>query len=108
MVIFYKKWKKYNEIQLTKNKMDLNIRKTPRIKEDKETEEVVKKRSANMERSKEGTQKEVQTAKQQLGPAVSQVSLLPEVMDEVPNELNLSSINYYNPSTTPRGKTINI
>ena len=27
MVIFYKKMKKYNEIQLTKNKMDLNIRK---------------------------------------------------------------------------------
>ena len=27
MVIFYKKWKKFNEIQLTKNKMDLNIRK---------------------------------------------------------------------------------
>ena len=27
MVIFYKKLKKYNEIQLTKNKMDLNIRK---------------------------------------------------------------------------------
>ena len=27
MVIFYKKFKKYNEIQLTKNKMDLNIRK---------------------------------------------------------------------------------
>ena len=27
MVIFYKKWKKYNEIQLTKNKMELNIRK---------------------------------------------------------------------------------
>ena len=27
VVIFYKKWKKYNEIQLTKNKMDLNIRK---------------------------------------------------------------------------------
>ena len=27
MVIFYKKWKKYNEIQLTKNKMDLNILK---------------------------------------------------------------------------------
>ena len=26
MVIFYKKWKKYNEIQLTKNKME-NIRK---------------------------------------------------------------------------------
>ena len=23
MVIFYMKWKKYNEIQLTKNKMDL-------------------------------------------------------------------------------------
>ena len=27
MVIFYKKWKKCNEIQLTKNKMDSNIRK---------------------------------------------------------------------------------
>ena len=27
MVIFYKKWKKYNEIQSTKNKVDLNIRK---------------------------------------------------------------------------------
>ena len=27
MIILYKKWKKYNEIQLTKNKMDLNIRK---------------------------------------------------------------------------------
>ena len=27
MVIFHKKWKKYNEIQLTKNKMNLNIRK---------------------------------------------------------------------------------
>ena len=27
MVIFYMKWKKYNKIQLTENKMDLNIRK---------------------------------------------------------------------------------
>ena len=27
MVIFYKKWKKYDEIQSTKNKMDLNIQK---------------------------------------------------------------------------------
>ena len=27
MVIFYKKWKKYNKIKMTKNKMDLNIRK---------------------------------------------------------------------------------
>ena len=27
MVIFYKKWKKYSEIELTKRKMDLNIRK---------------------------------------------------------------------------------
>ena len=27
MVIFYKKWKKYNEIQLTKNKMNLKNRK---------------------------------------------------------------------------------
>ena len=39
MVIFYKKWKKYNEIQLTKNKMDVNIRKmtnhspSPEVKE---------------------------------------------------------------------------
>ena len=35
MVIFYKKWKKYNEIQFTK-KMDLNNRKiihTPLCKE---------------------------------------------------------------------------
>ena len=27
MGIFYKKWKKYNGIQLTKSKMDINIRK---------------------------------------------------------------------------------
>ena len=27
MVIFYKKWKTYNEFQLTQKKMDLNIRK---------------------------------------------------------------------------------
>ena len=27
MALFYKTWKKYNEIQLTKNKMDLNILK---------------------------------------------------------------------------------
>ena len=27
MVIVHKKWKKYNEIQLTKNKMDLNNQK---------------------------------------------------------------------------------
>ena len=26
-MIFFKKWKKYNKIQLTKNKMDLNIQK---------------------------------------------------------------------------------
>ena len=26
MVIFYRKWKKYNKIQLTKNKMDFNNR----------------------------------------------------------------------------------
>ena len=37
MVIFYKKWKKYNEFQLEKNKMDLNNRKMtsstlPRLK----------------------------------------------------------------------------
>ena len=27
MVVFYKIWKKYDEIKLTKNKMDLNNRK---------------------------------------------------------------------------------
>ena len=27
MVLFYKKWKKYNEIQLTENKMDFDNRK---------------------------------------------------------------------------------
>ena len=27
MVVFYKRWKKYSEIQLTKNKMDFNNRK---------------------------------------------------------------------------------
>ena len=27
VIFFYKKWKKYNEIKLTKNKMNLNIRK---------------------------------------------------------------------------------
>ena len=27
MEVVYKKWKNYNEIQLTKNKMDLNIQK---------------------------------------------------------------------------------
>ena len=27
MVVYYKRWKKYNEIQLTKNKMDLNNQK---------------------------------------------------------------------------------
>ena len=32
MVIFYKTWKKCNEIQLTKNKMDLNKSKMKNIK----------------------------------------------------------------------------
>ena len=27
LLVFYQRWKKYNEIQLTKNKMDLNDRK---------------------------------------------------------------------------------
>ena len=31
MVVFYKIWKKYNEIQLTKNKMDFNNKKKWRI-----------------------------------------------------------------------------
>ena len=32
MVLFYKIWKNYNEIQLTKNKKDLNNRKLKIIK----------------------------------------------------------------------------
>ena len=31
MVLFYKIWKKYNEIHLTKNKVDLNNRKIKKI-----------------------------------------------------------------------------
>ena len=36
MTVFYKIWKKYNEIQLTKNKMDLNNRKMekPHLEDD--------------------------------------------------------------------------
>ena len=37
MVIFFKKWKEYNEIQLTKNKMDLNIRKMTNHRESNNT-----------------------------------------------------------------------
>ena len=70
MVIFYKKWKKYNETKLTKNKMDLNIWKitnhppspvsrmgTARLKSDKETDEEGKKTGESMERSKAGMKK---------------------------------------------------
>ena len=34
MVVFYKKWKKYNKIQLTKNKMDLDNGKQKIINND--------------------------------------------------------------------------
>ena len=56
MVIFYKKWKKYNEIQLTKNKMDLNNRKMTNHppSPDKETNEQGKKEGVSIERSKAG------------------------------------------------------
>ena len=51
MVIFYKKWKTYNEIQLTKTKMDLNIRKmtnhppVPRQQELKKTKKQKNKKA---------------------------------------------------------------
>ena len=54
MIIFYKKWKKYNEIQLTKNKMDLNIRKMTNHPPSPETDEEGKKRGVSIERSKAG------------------------------------------------------
>ena len=38
MVIFYKTWKKYYEIQLTKNKMDFNKSKVKNIKAELELE----------------------------------------------------------------------
>ena len=41
MVIFYKKWKKYNEIQLTKHKINLNIRKMTNHPPSPEVEEKV-------------------------------------------------------------------
>ena len=44
MVIFNKKWKKYNEIQLTKNIMDLNIRKMTNHPPSPEEEEEGKNR----------------------------------------------------------------
>ena len=42
MVIFYKKWKKYNEIRLTKNKMDLNSRKMTNHPPSPETDDTMK------------------------------------------------------------------
>ena len=63
MVIFYKKLKKNNKIQLAKNRMDLNNRKMkyhqPSPK--KKTEEG-KKRGVSKERSKAGTKNKVPTA----------------------------------------------
>ena len=57
MVIFYKKWKKYNEIQLTKYKMNLNNRKMTNHPTSPG------KRGASIERNKAGTKKkEVLTA----------------------------------------------
>ena len=51
MVIFYKKWKTYTEIQLTKSKMDLNTRK---MTNHPPTKKVRRKRGVSMERSKAG------------------------------------------------------
>ena len=50
MVVFYTIWKKYDEIQLTKNKMDFNNRKMKKIsppscKIEKQTKERTKKAS---------------------------------------------------------------
>ena len=53
MVVVYKKWKKYNEIQLTKNKMDLNIRKI--TNNPPSPVEEGKKRGTSIKRSKAGT-----------------------------------------------------
>ena len=47
MVIFYKKWKKYYEIQLTKNKMDLNIRKMTNHPPSSVTAELNKKKKTS-------------------------------------------------------------
>ena len=43
MVIFYKIWKKYDEIQLTKNKMDLNNRKMTNHPPSPERRKILKK-----------------------------------------------------------------
>ena len=62
MVIFYKKWKKYNEIELTKNKINLNIRKMtnhPSFPEQQESNKIKKWKNVRteeiMERSKADT-----------------------------------------------------
>ena len=58
MVIFYKKWKKYNEFQLTKNKMDLNIRKMtnhPPSPDKTMRQTKTERRGVSMEKSKAGT-----------------------------------------------------
>ena len=63
MVIFYKKLKKYNKIQLPKNKMDLNNRKMKNHQPSPEKKpEDGKKRGVSKERSKAGTKKKVPTA----------------------------------------------
>ena len=51
-----------------------------------------------MERSKAGTEKEVPTAKLELGPTVPQGSLSPEAVDELPTN---TVTHTYNPFTTP-------
>ena len=48
MVIFYMKWKKYNEIQLTKNKMDLNIRKMKNHPPSPYSEEIIIKQPSDI------------------------------------------------------------
>ena len=49
MVIFYKKWKKYNNIQLTKNKICLNNRK---MKNHRPSPAQINKKQNGLEQSK--------------------------------------------------------
>ena len=49
MLVFYKKWKKYNEIQLTENEMDLNNQKMTNHQSSPVTEEDSKQRREKLE-----------------------------------------------------------
>ena len=58
MVIFYKKCKKYNEIQLTKNKMDLNIRKMTNPPPSHGFSQTLKQGKARMKKDKTRSRKD--------------------------------------------------